>query len=231
MQVIAQSDSVSLDFVKVVDEEAVGLAVPASTLVIEGLMDVAGLARDPDEIIPAIAEADYYTHFLWYRVEPEFSRIVVTDEVVRGRRAVDGFKKKAKEHEKAGRYLTYDFYKPLREITRVEKMDGHEIRTVLSILPPRGGGSGGAVPSCSVRVYFDGKLKVDCPIGYSHRDSLTVSKVIVHADEQMAEIVSFDPYESRIPLFNFFEHDARVVVLQGGKLVSKVVKPKQESRK
>ena len=55
MQVIAQSDSVSLDFVKVVDEEAVGLAVPASALVIEGLMDVAGLARDPDEIIPAIA--------------------------------------------------------------------------------------------------------------------------------------------------------------------------------
>ena len=55
MQVIAQPDSVSLDFVKVVDEEAVGLAVPASTLVIEGLMDIAGLARDPDETITPIA--------------------------------------------------------------------------------------------------------------------------------------------------------------------------------
>ena len=178
----------------------------------------------------ASSEADYYTHFLWYRAEPEFSRIVVADEVLRGRRAVDGFKKKAEEHEKAGRYLTYDFYKPLREITRVEKMDGHEIRTVLSILPPRGGGSWGAVPSCSVRVYFDGKLKVDCPIGYSHRHSLTVSKVIVHADEQMAEVFSFKPYESRIPLFNFFKYDEKVVVLQGGKLVSKAVKPKQESK-
>ena len=52
---IAQPDSVSLDFVKVVDEETVGLAVPASTLVVEGLMDVTGLARDPDEIIPPIA--------------------------------------------------------------------------------------------------------------------------------------------------------------------------------
>jgi len=176
----------------------------------------------------ASSEADYYTHFLWYRAEPEFSRIVVTDEVLRGRRAVDGFRKKAEEHDKAGRYHTYDFYKPLRKITRVEKMDGHEIRTVLSILPPQGFGFGGAVPYCSVRVYFDGKLKVDCPIGYSHPDNLTVSKVIIHADEQMAEVVFFKPYESDLPLFNLFKYDEKVVVLQGGELVSKAVKPKQE---
>jgi hypothetical protein len=72
----------------------------------------------------ASSEADYHTHFLWYRAEPEFSRIVVTDEVV---------------------YV--------------------------------------------------------------------------------------NPHESRLPLFNFFKRDEHVVVLQGGKLVSKAVKPKQESKK
>ena len=44
----------------------------------------------------------------------------------------------------------------------------------------------------------------------------------------LPKVVSFHPYESRIPLFDFFEYDARVVVLQGGKLVSKIVNPKQE---
>ena len=48
--------------------------------------------------------------------------------------------------------------------------------------------------------------------------------------EQMAEVVSFDPNERRIPLFNFFKYDEKVVVLQGGKLVSEAVKPKQESK-
>jgi hypothetical protein len=54
----------------------------------------------------AVSRADYFTTYLWYRAEPELSRIVITDENLRGRPAVDGFTDKAKEHKKDGKYLT-----------------------------------------------------------------------------------------------------------------------------
>ena len=171
-----------------------------------------------------ISRADYFTTYLWYRAEPEFSRIVITDENLRGRRAVDGFTKyhdqtnhklgreahrvhlhihhpghrrRAKPrlqpnpNEKAGKYLTrwYDRQPHTKEVTRIEKMDGHEIRTELVIQPPRGLGHGGAVPMSHISVFFDGELKVDCPIGFSFPYSLNVTKVIIHAQGQMAEVV------------------------------------------
>jgi len=180
-------------------------------------MKIAGLLLIP-LLLPAVSQADYYTGYLWYRAEPDFARIVITEEIIRGQRGVDGFTVKVKEHEKTGEFLTYDYYKPPREITKVGKMDGHEIKTVLFIRPPRGHGLGGALPTCSIRVFFDGELKVDCPMGYSHLHSLTVSKVVIHAQKQMAEVHSTRTYE---PVFNFFQHDKSVIVFVGGKLFSK----------
>ena len=178
---------------------------------------------------PAISWADYYTGFLWYRVEPDFSRIVITKETIRGHRGVDGFKAKAKEHEKAGKYHTHAYGQPVKKVIKVEEMDGHVIRTELVIRPPRGRGLGGAVPRCSIRVFFDGELKLDCPIGYSFLHSLNVSKVIIHAQEQMAEVV-YNESPATLPVFNFFEHGKETIVLEEGKLVSKPSKPKPKPR-
>ncbi len=187
----------------------------------------------------AVSRADYFTTYLWYRAEPELSRIVITDENLRGRPAVDGFTDKAKEHEKDGKYLTrwYDRQPPVKKVTRIEKMDGHEIRTELVIQPPRGLGYGGAAPMSHISVFFDGDLKVDCPIGYSFPYSMNVTKVIIHAQEQMAEVVynrpswgwwdvpssgsvgwSDDDKPPRsVVVFNFFKHGKETIVLESGK--------------
>ena len=178
---------------------------------------------------PAVSRADYYTGYLWYRAEPDFSRIVITEETIRGQRGVDGFTAKAKEHEKAGKYHTHAYGQPVKEIVRVEKMDGHVIRTELVIRPPRGNGLGGAVPRCSIRVFFDGELKLDCPIGYSFLHSLTVSKVIIHAEEQMAEVICNESPANE-PIFNFFEYGKETIVLEEGNLVSKPTKTKPKPR-
>ncbi len=178
---------------------------------------------------PAVSRADYYTGYLWYRAEPDFSRIVITKETIRGQRGVDGFTAKAKEHEKAGKYHTHAYGQPVKEIVRVEKMDGHVIRTELVIRPPRGNGLGGAVPRCSIRVFFDGELKLDCPIGYSFLHSLTVSKVIIHAEEQMAEVICNESPANE-PIFNFFKYGKETIVLEEGNLVSKPTKTKPKPR-
>ena len=151
--------------------------------------------------------ADYFTEFIRYEAQPEFSRIVITDEILRGHRGVDHFIEKAKEYEKRNLFHTYGRTGDVREITKIEKMDGHEIKTVIKIIPPRGHGFGGAVPTCSIKVFFDGILRADCSIGYNHRHSLTVSKVAIHPEEEIIEVWS----GRRKHTFNFMESENKVI--------------------
>ena len=178
-------------------------------------------------LLTSICQADYYTSYIWYRPEPEFSRIVITEETLRGHRAVDGFIAKAKEHEKTGKYHNCDYGGPAKKVTKVEKMDGHEIKTEISISHPRGLGFGGAVPDCWIRVFFDGELKVSCPIGDWHPDSLNVAKVIIHAEDQAAEVIYIKHASPFEPAWNFFEDFKETIVLEKGKLVTKPSEPKK----
>ena len=172
-------------------------------------------------LLPAIAHADYFTSYLWYRAEPEFSRIVITEETIRGHRAVDGFTAKAKEHEEKGRYHNRHSGAPDKLVVKVEKMDGHEIKTEILISHPRGLGFGGAVPACRIRVFFDGELKVNCPIGYEFRHSLRVAKVIIHAENQNAEVVYVKNAPQAGQAWNSFEHGKKVIVQEESELVLK----------
>ena len=172
-------------------------------------------------LLPAIARADYFTSYLWYRAEPEFSRIVITEETIRGHRAVDGFTAKAKEHEERGRYHNRHSGAPDKLVVKVERMDGHEIKTELLISHPRGLGFGGAVPSCWIRVFFDGELKVDCPIGDEFRHTLRVAKVIIHAQNQNAEVIYIKNSATDGQAWNSFDHRKEVIVQEEGELVTK----------
>ena len=44
--------------------------------------------------------ADYFTEYIKYDPQHEFSRIVITNETIRGHRGVDYFKDNSKEYEK-----------------------------------------------------------------------------------------------------------------------------------
>ena len=171
----------------------------------------------------SICEADTFTSFIWYRAEPEFSRVVITEETLRGRRAVDEFKAKARKHEENGRYHNRDYGAPDKLVVKVERIDGHEIRSEIVISHPDGLGFGGAVPSCRIRVFFDGELKVNCPIGFEFRHSLRVSKVIIHAQNQNAEVVYVKDASQEGQAWNSFDYGKKVIVQKESDLVLKPV--------
>ena len=182
---------------------------------------LAALAVFTSFFLTSICEANNLTSYIWYRAEPEFSRIVITEETIRGRRTLDRFKAKAKEHEEKGRYHNRDYGAPDKLVVKVEKMDGHEIKTEILISHPRGLGFGGAIPACRIRVFFDGELKVNCPIGDEFRHSLRVAKVIIHAQNQNAEVIYIKNSATDGQAWNSFEHRKEVIVQEEGELVTK----------
>ena len=131
------------------------------------------------------SSADSYTYLIRYEAEPEFSRIVISWDELRGIVGVDHMRENLDAYEAKGVYDTHLFAKKTKTITKIENMDGHEVKTVIKIQYPRGMGFGGACSWNYVKVYFDGALAVDVPFGYNHNTSMTVSKVIVYVDDEM----------------------------------------------
>jgi hypothetical protein len=131
------------------------------------------------------SSADSYTYLIRYEAEPEFSRIVISWDELRGIVGVNHMRENVDAYESKGVYDTHLFAKKTKTVTKVENMDGHEVKTVIKIQYPRGLGFGGACSWNYVKVYFDGALAVDVPFGYNHYTSMTVSKVIIYVDEEM----------------------------------------------
>ena len=133
----------------------------------------------------SLSSAESYTYLIRYEAEPEFSRIVISWDELRGIVGVNHIRENVDAYEAKGVYDTHLFAKKTKTVTKVENMDGHEVKTVIKIEYPRGPGFGGACSWNYVKVYFDGALAVDIPFGYNHYTSMTVSKVIICADEGM----------------------------------------------
>lgn len=131
------------------------------------------------------SNAEAYTYLIRYEAEPEFSRIVISWDELRGALGVDHMRDNLDAYEAKGVYDTHLFAKKTKTITKVENMDGHEVKTVIKIQYPQATGYGGACSWNYVKVYFDGILAVDVPFGYNHYTSMTVSKVIVYVDDEM----------------------------------------------
>ena len=56
------------------------------------------------------ASADYFTHFIRYKAEPDFSRIVISWEELRGERGVDHMHANPELYATQGDYLTRGQY-------------------------------------------------------------------------------------------------------------------------
>ena len=152
----------------------------------------------------ANAHADYSTQFIRYAVEDDLSRIVISWEQVRGVRGVDHMHANPEAFAAEGDFLTRGQYGGSKVITKIEEMDGHEVKTVITIRYPRGHGFGGALPNNDIKVYFDGELQLDSPMGYNHRLSMTVSKVTIHVQDKSIIAISDDSITGAH--YHFIEH-------------------------
>lgn len=149
--------------------------------------------------------ADYYTEFIKYDAQPDFSRIVISYETIRGHRGVDHFNKNIRKYEKKNMFHTRGKTGDFREITRVEHIDGKEIKTIIKIIPPRGRGMGGAVPDCDIKVLIDGSMIHQSTIGLDFNANLNTTKIIIHLQESMIESYTCDG-TSGIS-YNFWDFD------------------------
>lgn len=161
---------------------------------------------------------DYFTEYIKYEAQPDFSRIVITNETIRGHRGVDHFIDNSKEYEAKNMFLTRYYQGDSKRIEKVESMDGQEIKSVITIHPPSGHGFGGANPTNFLQVYFNGKLALNSPVGYSHQLEITVPKIVIHPQEQMLEV--FNNKDRDGVEFSFIKHDD-VLILEEGKLRSR----------
>ena len=152
----------------------------------------------------ASAQADYSTGFIRYAAEADLSRIVISSEGVRGVRGVDHMHANPEAFAAEGDYVTSGQYGGSKVITKIEEMDGHEVKTVITIRYPRGLGFGGALPNNDIKVYFDGELQFDSPMGYNHRLSMTVSKVTIHVQDKSIIAISDDSITGAH--YHFIEH-------------------------
>ena len=150
------------------------------------------------------AHADYSTEFIRYAAEEDLSRIVISWEGVRGVRGVDHMHANPEAFAAQGDFLTGGQYGGSKVITKIEEMDGHEVKTVITIRYPRGHGFGGACSNNDIKVYFDGELQLDSPMGYNHRLSMTVSEVTIHVQDKSIIAISDDSITG--VHYHFIEH-------------------------
>lgn len=172
-------------------------------------------------VVTAVCRADYFVEYVWYRVEPEQSRIVITWEHLRGHKAVDGFVAKKKKYEAEGKFLAHDYGFQKKEFVREEQLDGHTIKTVITIWPPRDLGMGGAVPDAHVTVYFDGRKRIDCPIGFNFDHSVTIPKIVIYTEEEAACAFLMSSGDYCQEEWNFFDLGDNIIVFEDGKLLEK----------
>lgn len=138
-------------------------------------------------VVMASCWADYYVEYIWYRAEPDESRVVITWEHLRGSKAIDRFVQNKREHEAKGKFLAHDYGSEKKEFVREEQLGGHLIKTIITIHPHRGNSTEVASPDVDIVVYFDGIKRVDCPFGYIHRDSVTIPKIVIYSEDESAK--------------------------------------------
>ena len=173
--------------------------------------------------------ADYFTDFVWYRTEPEFSRIVLSQETIRGHKAVDGFIAKKEEYAKAGKYSTDNDNKAgPKTIVRKETMDGHAVETRITIEPPPGHGLGGALPRIHVVVLVDDIKKIDCPLGPApDKFEKTISQMVIHVDDG---VITVEADGKSVATLTEKQNDG-IIVWENEKLVEKSKKADEEHQK
>lgn len=134
-----------------------------------------------------------FTYFIRYKPEPEFSRIIISHEVLRGERAVEHMSANSDAYEELGIYHTHIYGKlGSKLIKKVTQMDGHEVRTEIKINYPTITGQGGALSWSYLKVYIDGALRLDIPFGHIFHEDFEANRVVVHVEAEIIEVLKSD---------------------------------------
>ena len=119
-------------------------------------------------LFPVCLYADFYTEYVWYRVEG--GRVLISVETLTDRKEVEAFLSRPKALEPEGKFHTYDYEAgakgETRELSWTEEIAGQRIETKVVIRYPRGNTRGGAVPRVRLEVKVDGILRVQSPLGF-----------------------------------------------------------------
>jgi hypothetical protein len=142
---------------------------------------------------PFVSHADWFESYTSYKVEEKLGRIVISDELVRGEEYSNYVNKSnAAELEKIGVFpenvgKAYKFE---------EKMDGHDITVMLGSLKRLEDGSyGDFARGFRVRVYFDGKLKIDSTMGDNAPELIGVKKIVIYPSDNMIYIYAYKHHD------------------------------------
>jgi hypothetical protein len=134
---------------------------------------------------------DYRTYFIRYKPEPEFSRILISHEVLRGELAVKHMRKNSDAYEELGIYHTHG-KSGTKLIVKETEMDGHKVRTEIKIYYPTITGQGGALSWSYLKVYVNGALRLDIPFGHIRYEDFEVNRVLVHVEGEIIEVLKSD---------------------------------------
>ena len=119
-------------------------------------------------LFPVCLYADFYTEYVWYRVEE--GRVLISVETLTDRKEVEAFLRRPKALEPEGKFHTYDYEAgsngETRELQWTEEIAGQRIETKVVIHYPRGNTRGGAVPRVRLEVKVDGILRVQSHLGF-----------------------------------------------------------------
>jgi len=119
-------------------------------------------------LLPFCLYADFYTEYVWYRVEE--NRVLISVETLTDRAEVGEFLRNPKALEPEGKFHTYDYDAgrkgETRELSWTENLANQRIETRVVIHYPRGQGQGGAVPRVHLEVKVDGILRIQSPLGF-----------------------------------------------------------------
>jgi len=143
-------------------------------------------------IILSSVYADYLTKYVWYNEEPELSRIVITLEELRGRKNVDNFDLNKLKFQKKNKFLTRDYDNRNNQIfTKNTVIDGHTIKTIIDITPPKLHGIDGSLAHTVITIIFDGIQRAKLPLG-SYYGSNSIEKIIIHTQEMSIHTIYFN---------------------------------------
>lgn len=143
-------------------------------------------------LVAVSVRGDSFADFVWYRAEPELSRIVISRESVRGRTVVERLAARKEEFAKGGRYWLDDNPQgKVQRIVRKDAVDGHAVETTVAIYPPVGHGPCGALPSADVTVVVDGIKKVECPLGETAATfGTSIERIELHLADGVVQVSS-----------------------------------------